>query len=846
MKKFTFIMMLLAIFVGTSWGQTTQAIQLSTNVESPEHVYYMKNGNGRWMTQTTGPTVTWGNQAKFAFFAGTRTGDGTETAYKIYCVTAQKWLSFTKAASYANCRDFATLVDTQDAAESWAATTQDGKGNIGNVYQFAPYNTTGSASKYMNWNGGPDSNPNDNTDVAVGLWQDNATADNGSCWVVVDVNVADIVHDQKMVRIKQVSTAADPMYMTIVSPNGTNDDNGGIELATEIVTTDASCMNQIFYLKSQNADAICKIQTISREGYYLQTFSRWGYKASAVDAAGAAHTIEPADDSYLLHENLGYVGPNANQFTAGSKIYSNHDATKNSIKWIFEALSEEEVIAATNHVIAEIRAEYTEWVNEYVGDGFGQYYVPAENQDAFNTAKGALDNATTIADADAALTACKGQYSVHGLVVGEYYRIENTAMDNYYLGIDGYTLNMKHLQVTDETTGDNNPGLTWKYEQDGENFYLKNVYAGLYPQNIPGGEGATAKIGTGKDKKFTYALHAAPTGTDAAKWNIFFGGTQVNCEGSTNNIGNVNYWFGDNAHYYIYKVEAPEDDFEQLCANYYKANVKEDKELPAKIEVDETADVIIQPSEFGDPKMINAAIDNVNLAADDASQGRIWQMYEALALWSADKGVEAYVSNANDNGGLKYVPYFVPAAEYGTIILPVNWTKPEGWTINSCAATEGNILTLTENTSGVKNKPYIVRFAEAQQGKKYQFIGYANGAGTANVKEGLLTGVLEDGAKVPVGSYILSKYNDKLGFYKVAEGANYDAAKYKCYLTLGADELASRYSALFFEGDVETGIDSVLDSEAKPGNGAIYNMAGQRLSKLQKGLNIVNGKIIIK
>ena len=104
-----------------------------------------------------------------------------------------------------------------------------------------------------------------------------------------------------------------------------------------------------------------------------------------------------------------------------------------------------------------------------------------------------------------------------------------------------------------------------------------------------------------------------------------------------------------------------------------------------------------------------------------------------------------------------------------------------------------------------------------------------------------MTGVLAEETKVPAGSYILSKYNDKLGFYKVAEGADYNAAKYRCYLTLPAAE--ARFEALFFEGDTETGINSVTEAQSK--QGGIYNIAGQRLSKLQKGLNIVNGKKII-
>ena len=46
-----------------------------------------------------------------------------------------------------------------------------------------------------------------------------------------------------------------------------------------------------------------------------------------------------------------------------------------------------------------------------------------------------------------------------------------------------------------------------------------------------------------------------------------------------------------------------------------------------------------------------------------------------------------------------------------------------------------------------------------------------------------------------------------------------------------------------FEED-ETAIESLAPANTES-DGAIYNMAGQRISKLQKGINIVNGKKIV-
>ncbi|MEE1221962.1 MAG: hypothetical protein UHL07_00285 [Bacteroidaceae bacterium] len=676
MKKF--LLLCAAVLCGTaSWAEDTETIQLSTKVDNPENVYQLKNGNGRWMTSTSGPTETMFNVAQFAFFAGDGTVSEGQVSYKILCVTTGQWLTYTKAGSYENKVGFATFTDDQAAAQSWVGDiAEDGKDNTGKgitngkVYQFRPFNNTGIAGKYMNWFQGPDSNPSDNTTITVGLWQDNAAADCGSCWLV------------------------------------------------SAVTMD------------------------------------------------------------------------------------------------------------------EVKATYDAWkadMDTRVGTAFGQSSV--DNAE-LTAGKNALDAATTWQAVGAAKEQCKVAYTDFD-PVGKYIRIQNTKHSTY-TSLDGYTLNMKN-----KAEDANDPSQIWKIEKIGERLYLKNVYAGLFPQGVPSGSSATTKIGTAQEKAFTYTQHAAATGENPAQWNIFFGGTQVNIEEN----GNVNYWYADGAHHYIYEVKTTEAELSEMCANYYKNNAKDDVEKPAKIEVDEAAEVIIQPSEFMDPRKINEAIDNINLAAADASQEKIWKMFNALTLWTANQGVQAYVNNANNNGGLKYVTYTTPAAEYGTIILPVNWSLPEGWTRYACSAKgEDNVLTL-ENKNGEgtnKNTPYIVQFGAEQQGKTYQFIGYGNGAGTANVTRGWLTGVLEESTTVPEGSYILSNYNDKLGFYKVAAGANYEAKQNRCYLTVPAAE--ARFEALFFDADTTTGISSV---NAQTKQSGIYNIAGQRLSKLQKGLNIVNGKKII-
>ena len=182
MKKALFLGALFATMTSLTWAQT-DAIKPSTDVDSPEHLYTLKNGNGVLMTSFTSPTQTPANAGKFAFYAE----EGKEDAYFIYSVDRQKWVSYTKAGSYDNKVGFAELVDEKTSANAWNAVIVAKDGN--DFYQIAPYNTTGVAAKYMNWFQGLGSNPVDNENITVGLWQQGVSQDAGSRWTIAEVQI---------------------------------------------------------------------------------------------------------------------------------------------------------------------------------------------------------------------------------------------------------------------------------------------------------------------------------------------------------------------------------------------------------------------------------------------------------------------------------------------------------------------------------------------------------------------------------------------------------------------------------------------------------------------------------
>lgn len=321
---------------------------------------------------------------------------------------------------------------------------------------------------------------------------------------------------------------------------------------------------------------------------------------------------------------------------------------------------------------------------------------------------------------------------------------------------------------------------------------------------------------------------------------IYFGGRQVNIEAA----GYVNWWTAENARHFIYKVDRSDAQMLELVKEWASSHNLAANANADKISITEGVTQVISPNEFAAPGVVNAAIDVVKTysLADSPT------LEQAQALYNKYKIVDTYVTNANNNGGILSLPYTLQA-QYGTIILPINYAKPTNVKLYTCSAAPNGILELVEFTSGeTKNKPFIVEYTDeasmptAESSYVYQLIGYKNGAETQNKTAGLLTGVLEDGCNVPVGSYILSKKDDRMGFFQIGTGTTYKAAKYKCYLTLPTQQNAPK--ALYFDGnDATTAISEIFGGNN--GEVEIYDLAGHRLNSLQKGINIVNGQKII-
>ncbi len=97
------------------------------------------------------------------------------------------------------------------------------------------------------------------------------------------------------------------------------------------------------------------------------------------------------------------------------------------------------------------------------------------------------------------------------------------------------------------------------------------------------------------------------------------------------------------------------------------------------------------------------------------------------------------------------------------------------------------------------------------------------------------TGITADGSQ-----YCLAEKSKGVGFYLVKSGVTIPAGK--AYLTVPAS-IKEFYG---FDDDDATSMNEELRVKNEESETAIFNLVGQRVLKMQKGINIVNGKKILK
>ena len=175
------------------------------------------------------------------------------------------------------------------------------------------------------------------------------------------------------------------------------------------------------------------------------------------------------------------------------------------------------------------------------------------------------------------------------------------------------------------------------------------------------------------------------------------------------------------------------------------------------------------------------------------------------------------------------LPVTISAAGYATLYSPVALTIPTGVTAY-VATNNTTYLSLTAIDGGII--PANTGVILAGSAGTYDFEITTGGSADSNALSGTVAAIAR-----PSGSYILATGKSGIGFY--GDGAS-TIPGFKAYLPEGAGVKGF----IGFEFDDATGLNSFTPALFE-GEGAIFNVAGQRLNKMQKGINIVNGKKVM-
>lgn len=182
----------------------------------------------------------------------------------------------------------------------------------------------------------------------------------------------------------------------------------------------------------------------------------------------------------------------------------------------------------------------------------------------------------------------------------------------------------------------------------------------------------------------------------------------------------------------------------------------------------------------------------------------------------------------------------ITSAGYATLCLPYNATVPDGLTAYT-AIDNGTSITLTakEGNTIAAGEGVVLKGKEGT----YTFIATAENAAATDGNQ--MVGVTKDTKLTGAdNAYMLTRKKEDGSIAFRLLKTDYTLGANKAYLKASnTANIRELIPALW--NDNATDIDNIAKDEATA-TGAIYNLAGQKLMRAQKGINIINGKLVIK
>ena len=180
----------------------------------------------------------------------------------------------------------------------------------------------------------------------------------------------------------------------------------------------------------------------------------------------------------------------------------------------------------------------------------------------------------------------------------------------------------------------------------------------------------------------------------------------------------------------------------------------------------------------------------------------------------------------------------VSSARYATFCLPYNATIPDGLTAYTATDNDESVkLTAKEGGKIAAGEGVVL---EGDEGT-YTFVAAEGSVKTTAGNQ--MVGVTKDTKLTGAdNAYMLTRKKEDGSIAFRLLKTDYTLGANKAYLKL---ENNARNLISVVWDDNATGIYD-LSEKKEENDGAIYNLAGQKLTRTQKGINIINGKLVIK
>ena len=899
MKK---LLLLFAVMLSTvgAWAQTA-TLKTSTNVDNPEYQYVMMNGAdersypNHWMKSSTSN----GSVSEFGRFAFYACGEN-QSDVLIYSVDEKKWVSYAKAGSYSNMKNFAELVDDKDSAQPWRFTYTTISGGA-KGYQFAPHNNTGIASKYMNWYQGLSNN------TTIGLWQEGASIDKGSGWILAllpTVGTEYVLQD-----------FASGIFVNLYDLGEEPNDRSYNMLAT------ISTSPKALYI-TPNSDDFKKwsIHTEADGGTYLNQYTTdrtWNSKVSDDEAAvNFRWTIEPVniDNKVIAFTLCGiesrYLGGTPSSGN-GEPLYVDGKNNNKYLKFILKENNPVLFVAdrITNNKLIVGRQVLVKGVGGRKGWAYkgtnakGSTYMnlwdtessPLDFSEEFvftvvesgtegnfklqafdgTYFKGNNEFTSELADATNLVLRAKPNAApgVWNIAYNGTYLNMNPS-DEDYISVSPVTSNY----VTTNWSDENDANGKWElyYINDVETYDITlllsdvagNEYSMTYnghPASLPMLNGVachnltnvdwTSQTNVNATINFPFPVSKEGGVTNPTmisnfdadkKWiakNVN-GVYNIKCYDITTTPTIEEFGAGVWAIYPMFASNAFTFKIKNLATGKYvtlnKTETSFDKE--GTVTLTETATPLDVIEWLGKPCFKKAGA-TLYLTVNSPGDTDVY-----LSTWTGGN---------NGHEGNKYffqTPSFktsITDAKAATLYTPVAVTIPEGVTAKYVKAEDKNMgstgkLVYTKLENVIPANSAVVLTGEAGD---YTFTATteAGEAVTDNVLFGYALSTAVTGSEHATNGengtvYALSKIADKVAFYHFV-GNTYKAGK--AYLDVAPLSVSGVRYFVIFDDDMETSIENIEGAESSS-KAVVYDLAGRRVQKAQKGLYIVNGQKVIK